>query len=38
MFNQLPAGTGIRIDAEGQWFSRGAEMTRRDIVQQLYDS
>ena len=26
----------IRIDAEGSWFYRGKEMTRRDIVQLFY--
>lgn len=36
MKNRLAPKSDIRIDAEGTWFYRGTEMTRRDIVQLFY--
>lgn len=38
MKNRLAPKSDIRIDAEGTWFYRGAEMTRRDIVQLFYQN
>ena len=38
MNNKPALKSDIRIDAEGLWFYRGKEMTRRDIVQFFYQN
>lgn len=38
MINRPSPKSDIRIDAEGSWFYRGAEMIRQDIVQLFYQN
>jgi hypothetical protein len=35
-FRLLVAGSDLRIDREGLWYYRGAEMTRREIIRLFY--
>jgi hypothetical protein len=38
MMDTLVPESDIRIDAEGVWFYRGAEMTRREIITLFYQN